>query len=163
MKRLWCATFKAVPIPANSSLLVELTAFTIAISIASSLSLVMLLITSYELICSQSPRFMKGFLIGLSLTFRGVISIFASIMEFAFSLDYMSFPGCGAVYYLINIVIGILGILAFVCISKKYKYRKRDDVCHVYRYVDDYYSKVVQHRDNVDGTRDSDSVDRDTS
>ncbi len=123
----------------------------------------MLQITSYELICSQSPRFMKGFLIGLSLTFRGVISIFASIMEFAFSLDYMSFPGCGAVYYLINIVIGILGILAFVCISKKYKYRKRDDVCHVYRYVDDYYSKVVQHRDNVDGTRDSDSVDRDTS
>ncbi len=124
----------------------EAITFNVVTSTLSSLSFTLTLIASYEFVCSQSPHFMKGLLIGLTITLNGVFMWLASILEYIVSLDSMSFSGCGILYYLINIAVGVLGVAVFVYASRNYKYRERDDICHVYKYVDDYYSKVVQER-----------------
>ena len=69
-----------------------------------------------------------------------------------FALDYVlsvvRFPffWCDATYYLINIVVGGVCLLLYACVARKYKYRRREGMCQVYCYVEEYYSKTVQQR-----------------
>ena len=141
--------FTHVESVSNSSLILlvfEGTSYQVIISILVSLTFMLISIAQYEFICSQSPHFMKGFLIGLSVSLSGVFILVATIVTYLFSLVHLSFPDCGFIYYLTNIVLGLIGLLVYTCVAKKYKYRKRDDICHVYRYVDEYYSKEIQQR-----------------
>ena len=141
--------FTHVESVSNSSsirLVFEGTSYQVIISILVSLMFMLTYIAQYEFICSQSPHFMKGFLIGLSVSLSGVFTLVATIVTYLFSLVHLSFPDCGFIYYLTNIVLGLISLLVYTCVAKKYKYRKRDNICHVYRYVIEYYSKVVQQR-----------------
>ena len=40
-----------------------------------------------------------------------------------------------------NIVVGVAGLLLYMRVAKGYRYRERDEFCHVYRYAEEYYSK----------------------
>ncbi len=51
-------------------------------------------------------------------------------------------PSCGMAYYSMNVGVGLVAVLAYGYTAKKYKYRKRDDICNVYAYAEDYYSKI---------------------
>ena len=108
-----------------------------------SLSAVLFLVALLQFICAQSPHSMKGMLIGLFFAIRGLIYAISVIItvESIFSFIHQSFPSCGMYYYLMNLGVGVVGFLVFVFVAKRYKYRKRDEICHVYRYAEEYYSR----------------------
>ena len=111
----------------------------------SALSSMLVYIALYEFICSQSPHSMKGLLIGLSFAIRGVCETMAATLVLPFFFNSglkTTFPSCGMVYYLVNIGVGVLAVLVFTCAARRYKYRERDEPCHVRRYVEDYYSNI---------------------
>ena len=109
----------------------------------SSLSCMLINIALYEFICSQSPQSMKGLHIGLSFAIQGIFSIMAVVVVLPFTYQHTS---CGMDYYAMNIGVGVVVFLVYVLTVRKYKYRIRDEPCHVYRYAEEYYSKTQQER-----------------
>jgi hypothetical protein len=53
---------------------------------------------------------------------------------------------CGFYFYLVNIVIGLLAVLVYAWVAKRYRYRVRDELCNVHQYGEDYYSNPHQER-----------------
>ena len=105
-------------------------------------------ISLYQFICSQSPHSMKGLLIGMSFAIKGVFELLGCIVVIIFAkfIGPQSLPSCGMEYYLMNICVGVVSILLYIFAVKKYKYRLRDEPCHVRRYVEEYYSKIQDER-----------------
>ena len=106
----------------------------------NALSNMFIYIALYEFICAQSPNSMKGFLIGLSFAIKGLFQMFAILLIIPFSHVTSSFPSCGMYYYVMNISVGILALIVYICVARRYKYRKRDEICDIYRYAEEYYS-----------------------
>ena len=105
-----------------------------------ALSDMFIYIALYEFICAQSPHSMKGFLIGLSFAIKGLFQALAALLIIPFSFVTSSFPSCGMYYYIMNISVGILALFVYVGVARRYKYRKRDEICDIYRFAEEYYS-----------------------
>ena len=105
-----------------------------------ALSDMFIYIALYEFICAQSPHSMKGFLIGLSFAIKGLFQALAALLIIPFSFVTSSFPSCGIYYYIMNISVGTLALFVYVGVARRYKYRKRDEICDIYRYAEEYYS-----------------------
>ena len=84
---------------------------------------------------------MKGLLIGLSFAIRGFFETIAAVVMIPFFFIRSSFPSCGMDYYLMNIGLGVVSLLLYIFVARRYKFRERDEPCNVRRYVEDYYSK----------------------
>lgn len=90
--------------------------------IFAALSQMLIYIAMYEFICAQSPHSMKGLLIGLSFTVKGLYQLIAMIVTAPFTSWQYSFPSCEFSYYCTNIVIGSITFIIFILIAKRYKY-----------------------------------------
>ncbi len=91
----------------------------------SALSHVLIYTAAFEFICSQSPHAMKGLLICLLYAIKGLYQLLATlfVVPFVVGLLDSARPSCGFYYYLMNIVLGAIGTLVFVWVSKRYGYR----------------------------------------
>ncbi len=102
----------------------------------------------FEFICAQNPHSMKGFLIGIFFAIKGLfqlIGVLGILLPFSFWQDS---PRAGLVYFLVNILISVAGIVVFIVAAKRYQYRQRDEDCNVRKYIEEVYEKDVRH--NVD-------------
>ena len=111
---------------------------------------------TFEFICAQSPHSVKGFLIGVFFAISGLfqlLGVCGILLPFNFWRFSINFPSCGFVYYLVNIAISIIGVIAFNCAAKKYKYRQRDEFCDERRYIEEYYENAVSHNPPLDDTK----------
>ena len=108
------------------------------------LSLMLIYPALYEFICAQSPHSMKGLFIGLSFTVRGLSELLASLLLIPLTFIRQTLPSCGMEYYMLVIVVGVVGLVVFVYVARKYKLRERDEPCHVRHFVEDYYSKIPE-------------------
>ncbi len=61
-----------------------------------------------------------------------------------FNATRLKHPTCGFTYYGLNIVVTIVSFFIYVYFSRKYKYRQRDEICNVYRYAEEYYSRYQE-------------------
>ena len=107
----------------------------------------LLYIAVYEFICSQSPQAMKGLVIGTFFAIKGVFQLLGVVIIYLpFAIGWknivLSFPSCGFVYYLINAIIALIGIVAYTCFARKYQYRVRDEPDNIYRYAEEYYANA---------------------
>ena len=104
-------------------------------------------IASYEFLCAQSPQSMKGLLIGTFFAIKGIFQLCGVALYLAVGvrcrLGY-NFPVCGFVYYLINVVIALIGIIAFLFVARRYQYRQRDEPDNIYRYAEEYYANAQE-------------------
>ena len=111
----------------------------------NAVSYLLIYIASYEFICAQSPQSMKGLLIGTFFAIKGVFQLLGvvlySVIGVRCSVKH-HFPICIFVYYLINIVIALIGLIAFVLVARKYQYRERDEPDNIYRYAEEYYANA---------------------
>ena len=119
--------------------------------ILSGIGYMLFYIATYEFICAQSPHSMKGLLIGTFFAIKGVfqlIGVFATYIPISvwcnLSGHMHSSPFCGftIVYYLINAVIALIGLIAFTYTARKYQYRQRDEPDNIYRYAEEYYANA---------------------
>ena len=110
----------------------------------NALSDMLFYIAAYEFICAQSPQAMKGLLIGTFFTIKGVFqltSVSVILIPFTVWKFETSFPSCGFVYYLVNIVVAVIGLVAYTWVSRRYQYRQRDEPDNIYRYAEEYYDR----------------------
>ncbi len=99
----------------------------------------------FEFICAQSPHSMKGLLIGISFAVKGVfqlIGVLGILLPFSF---WVSSPRAGLVYFSVNIVISVVGVVAFTVAAKRYQYRQRDEFCNIRKFIEEFYEKDVIH------------------
>ncbi len=92
----------------------------------------------FEFICAQSPHSMKGLLIGISFAVKGVfqlIGVLGILLPFSF---WVSSPRAGLVYFSVNIVISIAGVVAFTVAAKRYQYRQRDEFCNIRKFIEEF-------------------------
>ena len=101
----------------------------------------LLYISLWEFICCQSPQLMKGLLFGLLYAIRAFNQLLATFTIWTFDKFLKEdIEKCNIVFYLLNIGIAVLLLLTFTVVSSKYRYRKRDDICNIYQYAENYYS-----------------------
>ena len=108
----------------------------------SALSVIFIYPALYEFICAQSPHSMKGLFIGLSFAIKGLFEFLSSVLFFLF-MSLRSHVYREA-YYMVHLVVGVVGLTVYVYVARNYKLRERDEPCHVRRFVEDYYSKIPQ-------------------
>ncbi len=101
-------------------------------------------ISVLEFISCQTPQHMKGIVFGIFYSIKSVFLLFSVVISYYFfshfSVQNSSHLNCQFVYYTVNILVGILCLIIFTISSHKYKYRRRDDICNIYQYAEDYYS-----------------------
>lgn len=124
------------PVQDTSPLIVQCT--------LSALSTMLIEVSLYEFICSQSLRAMNGLLIGMSYLIRGISQITASIVVLLFSIRWAGvfFPSCGMVYYSMNLLVGLVALAMYAYVARRYKYRMRDEPSRIYQYAENYYSNI---------------------
>lgn len=109
--------------------------------VLSSLSQMLFYIAVWQFICCQSPQYMKGLLFGAYLFIRAVVQLLASVLLYFYLHIWEIFGfGCRFDFHLLLLFISVTTLISFSFVVRKYKYRKRDDICNVYQYAEDYYS-----------------------
>ena len=104
---------------------------------------VLLYTSVYEFICCQSPQYMKGLLFGLFYALRAFNqSLGAATMYLFIRHWYSTSLSCGSAYYIFTLCIAVVSLLVYINVARKYKYRKRDDICNIYKFAEDYYSNI---------------------
>ena len=110
---------------------------------------------TYEFICAQSPHAMKGLIIGTFFAIKGIFQLIGALIVLPFSTVYTTLlPSCGSTYYLVTVLISLIGLVVYMLVARKYKYRQRDEPDNIYRYAEDYYSR---YHDEEEQCEDSDS------
>ena len=102
-------------------------------------------VATVEFIFAQIPQSMKGIGIGCFHLLFMLSILISYCVTLPFSYVYKSHPfttvSCGSVYYLTNLVVGTIGLLLFILVARKYKYRQRDEVINTHMFAEEYYSK----------------------
>jgi len=106
----------------------------------SALSIMLITIAMYEFICSQSPHSMKGLLIGLSYAVKAFFQTLSSSLVLPLTLSSLTW--CGEIWYFLNFVLGLGALVLYAMVARRYKFRMRNDPCHIYKFAEEYYSKV---------------------
>ncbi len=96
----------------------------------------------YEFICAQSPPYMKGLIIGSSFAIKGVFQAIAAFLLLVFIYFPISHSSCSVLYYGMNLLLAAFTLIIYSYFAKKYKHRQRDEICNIYQYTEDYYSKI---------------------
>ena len=96
---------------------------------------------------------MKGLLLGVFFTIRGLFQFLNSIIIIPFSLKHPWASGkmiedppvtnCGFVYLLFTCVVGLIGFVLFSVAAKKYKYRKRNEGLFCQQDVEEIYDRYI--------------------
>ena len=96
----------------------------------------LLMATTFELISAQAPNPMKGLVVGVLFTIRGLSRVLSSLLIIPFSLSFWKdgnlgkdppVTSCAFGYFLVTIFIALLGLLWFVFSACRYRYRVRDE------------------------------------
>ena len=111
--------------------------------IVSALYEMLLYISVWEFICSQSPQYMKGLLFGLLYSIRAFYQLMAAVLLYVFFSEWtLPILSCQSGYFVLNITVGLVSLCFFTITARSYKYRKRDDICNIYQYAENYYSNI---------------------
>ena len=99
-------------------------------SILNAIGYMLLYISTFEFICTQSPQPMKGLLICSFFAIKGAFRLLGVVVIFApftqWKLHY-AFPSCGFAYYVVNAVLVLAGMVVFTIVAKKYRYQGEPD------------------------------------
>ena len=99
----------------------------------------------FEFICAQSPHSMKGFLIGIFFAIKGLFQLIGVLgILLPFSI-WRNSPFVGLVYFLVNIVISVAGVVVVIVAAKRYQYRQREEDCNLRKFIEEVYEKDVNH------------------
>ena len=110
-------------------------------NVTASLYHTFLCLSIWEFICCQSPQHMKGLLFALFYAVSNFYRVLAALLLILFiHLKETQLVGCPFILYAVNLIVGIISFVIFSIITYKYQYRKRDDICNIYQYAEDYYS-----------------------
>ena len=95
---------------------------------------------AWEFICSQSPQHLKGTVFGLFYAIQAFYQFLAVMLMLPFLNKSKShLMDCRSIYSILMLGIGVLAMIVYTMMARKYRYRKRDDICNIYQYAENYY------------------------
>lgn len=94
---------------------------------------------------------MRGLLIGVFFSLKSLFSLASLLLLLVFSSKKVhSYPflgrtgrTCAFWYFLIAIVVSVLGLVFYAVVACKYKRRKRDDVFNEVTLIEEYFTSCV--------------------
>ena len=94
--------------------------------------------TALEFICAQAPLRLKGLLIGLWYALLATNYLFVEVPESftSTSLSWITFHAIKAFLIFISLIM-------YLCVSKRYRYRLRDEVVNEQYLVEEIYEREL--------------------
>ena len=92
---------------------------------------------------------MKGLLVGMFFAIKGLFQLSSAFLLLSFSLpDYWTTRhpkqvNCGFSYLFIVSGLAFIGLVIFLVVAKKYKYRERDDPPYDQMVVEEVYARNI--------------------
>ena len=111
---------------------------------------IILLTTGIEFIIAQSPQTMKGLLVGLNFAVTGFGYVFSSWLFYPFSYTQAIKPSCGFYYYLSKSAILLVILLLYVCLSKWYKLRQRENTINLPYIIAEHHERYINMKNEFD-------------
>ena len=94
--------------------------------------------TIFQFICAQAPRITQGLLIGLWYATYSIRYLLVGLLDF-YITERRSWLICeGTKGFLI-----LVSLMLFWCVSKRYRYRQRDDIVNVQGMIEEIYEKRI--------------------
>ena len=109
-------------------------------------------ITLFEFACAQSPRPLCGLLTGIFIMYTALSSflgygIYAIVPVIVSNAHH---------WFCSNLLVALIIFVYFVlfhCISKQYKWRKRDDIVPIHLFAEEFFEKELRGREKLDKER----------
>ena len=120
------------------------------------LSILLVFITALEFICAQAPLRLKGLLIGVWYAFLAVNYLFVEAPEL-FTIESTTWN----VFHGIKAGFVFLSLVMYLCVSRRYRYRLRDEVVNEQYLIEEIYERELDLAEQYD--TDSDETDSDKS
>ena len=111
---------------------------------------IILLTTGTEFLIAQSPQTMKGLLIGLNFAVIGFGYVFSSLLFHPFTYAQAIKPSCGFYYYLSKSTILLFILLLYVCLSKWYKLRQRENIINLPYIIAEHHERYINMKNEFD-------------
>ena len=106
--------------------------------------------TLLELVIAQSSVHFKTMLVSLTMAFIGLRYLAFQVISQPFATSYAKLlprqghedVSCDTIFYLVLVAVGLVGMLLYCAASRRYTYRRRDDVViNEHMYAEEYYSQ----------------------
>ena len=116
----------------------------------SVISYSLILVTLLEFISAQAPQPMKGLVFGVFFAIKGIVIFIAASFLVPFSLLSTTtilspYVSCGTSYFFLTLVMSLVGLFLFACVSRRYKYRRRDEEPFSQAVVEEIFERRLQH------------------
>ena len=123
------------------------------------LSILLVFMTALEFICAQAPLRLKGLLIGVWYAFLAVNYLFVQIAEL-FTIESTTWN----VFHGIKAGFVFLSLVMYLCVSRWYRYRLRDEVVNEQYLIEEIYERELDLAEQYDNDEtDSDETNDDYS
>ena len=108
-------------------------------------------VTCLEFIVAQSPRQMRGVMVGVSYATYGIGKLISN--NLALLLIYLKSLSRGCVlYYQTGIVLIILfALILFLTFTRQYKLRVRNNIVPVHQIAEEHYERYIEQREEHEG------------
>ena len=110
--------------------------------------------TLLEFISALAPQPMKGLVFGLFFAIKGIFVFAATVFLIPFSLNASTtimspYVSCGTSYLFLTVAVSLVGLVLFGCVSRRYKYRMRDEEPFSQAVVEEIFERRLQHNTEV--------------
>ena len=113
-----------------------------------------------EFVVAQSPKDMRGLMVALFLSARGLGSLIGLNLPIPYRYLHSAPLGCGFYYFLTRTFITFFIFIIFVFLAKRYKLRVRDNEINVHIIAEDH---IIRYIDQVDEYRQELSLSSDST
>ena len=114
-------------------------------SILHGLSILLVFMTALEFICAQAPLRLKGLLIGLWYASFAVHFLLIGIPELL-----LTDPIVWEVFHEVKAFLIFISLMVYLCVSKRYHYRVRDDVVNERFLVEEIYERELNNAEEYE-------------
>ena len=107
----------------------------------------LVLTISLEFTVAQSPKSMRGFMVGIRYATIGLAVVVSMFFKTPFKYLDSAPLGCGFYYFLSKTVLIFIILVMFILLAKRYKLRVRDNETNVYQIVDEHFERFLRQSD----------------
>ena len=106
-------------------------------------------LTSLEFILAQTPKSMRGILVGLWYGVGGLMSTLYGVLAILFSFIKSGSLGCTFYYFLTKSVLSLFVLTVFLMLAKRYKLRVRENDINVYIVVHEHFTRYLKEEERL--------------
>ena len=106
-------------------------------------------LTSLEFILAQTPKSMRGILVGLWYGIGGVISTVNGVLVITFSYIKSGPLGCSFYFFLTKSTMSLFVLTVFIILAKRYKLCVRENEIYGYTVVHEHFTRYLEEEERL--------------